>query len=378
MAGIYIHIPFCKQACTYCDFHFSTSPKLMERVVAAMAKEAEMRKKETTDSIQTIYFGGGTPGILSIAQLEKIFSAIHANYSISPDAEITLETNPDDVTEEKTKAWANLGVNRLSIGIQSFFDEHLTWMNRAHSAAEAEKCVDIAMKAGIDNLTIDLIYGIPEMAMDQWKQNLKKAVTLGVNHISAYCLTVESGTVLGHRVAKGVEKPVDEDAADRHFSFMIEFLEQNGFRQYEVSNFAKPGYESKHNSAYWSGVPYLALGPSAHGFDGSKRYYNIANNARYCAAIEGGELPITIEELSREERFNEWVMTGLRTAEGIDTRDSEERFQINFSTLYAKKIQALIANNLAIQEANRLKLTQKGLFLADGIAADFFILKDED
>lgn len=378
MAGIYIHIPFCKQACTYCDFHFSTSTKLVDRVVSALAKEAEMRKNEAREIIRTVYFGGGTPGILSIAQLEKLMDTIRANFQISSDAEITLETNPDDVSVEKTKGWSCLGINRLSIGIQSFFDEQLIWMNRAHNAEEAERCVEIALESGIDNLTIDLIYGIPKMTMAQWKENLEKAVKLGANHISAYCLTVETGTVLGHRVARGMEQPVDENAAAKHFEYMVDYLAAHGFRQYEVSNFSKAGFESRHNSAYWSGVPYLALGPSAHGFDGKVRYFNVANNARYCSAIEEGVLPITKEELSREERFNEWVMTGLRTAEGIDVRNSATHFQLDFMMVYEKKIQSLIDNSLAELESNRLRLTKKGMFLADGIASDFFILKDED
>jgi len=377
MGGIYIHIPFCKQACTYCDFHFSTSNKLVDRVVLALAKEAEMRKNETTEIINTVYFGGGTPGILSLAQLETVLTAIRSNYTISPDAEVTIETNPDDVSKAKTEGWAKLGVNRLSIGIQSFFDNHLTWMNRAHNASEAENCVKISLQAGIDNMTIDLIYGVPEMTMDEWKENLSKAVDLGVNHISAYCLTVEPDTALGHRVKKGKEKPVDEEAAALHFEYMVDFLASKSFRQYEVSNFAKPGFESKHNSAYWAGVPYIALGPSAHGFDGTSRYWNIANNPQYCTAIEAGELPTTKEILSREERFNEWVMTGLRTAKGIDLTRSKKEFGIDFKKIYSTKIEHLTVDGSAKLVDNQLTLTKKGMFLADGIASDFFILEHE-
>ncbi|MFT6997489.1 MAG: oxygen-independent coproporphyrinogen-3 oxidase [Cryomorphaceae bacterium] len=378
MAGIYIHIPFCKQACTYCDFHFSTSNKLVDRVVLALAKEAEMRKDETTEIINTVYFGGGTPGILSIAQLETVLTAIRSNYKISSDAEVTLETNPDDVSKEKTEGWAKLGVNRLSIGIQSFFDNHLTWMNRAHNAAEAENCVKIALEVGIDNMTIDLIYGVPNMTVDEWKENLNKAVDLGVNHISAYCLTVEPNTALGHHVAKGKEKPVNEEAAALHFEYMVDFLASKGFRQYEVSNFSKPGFESEHNSAYWAGVPYIPLGPSAHGFDGTSRYWNVANNAGYCAAIEAGELPTTKETLSREERFNEWVMTGLRTAKGIDLKRGDQEFGVDFQKIYSAEIERIIDDGSARLENDQLTLTKKGMFLADGIASDFFILEHED
>ncbi len=347
-------------------------------MVLALAKEAEMRKTETTETIRTIYFGGGTPGILTIAQLEKVLLAIRSNYQIDPDAEITLETNPDDVSKEKAEGWAQLGVNRLSIGIQSFFDKHLSWMNRAHNAAEAENCVKISQAVGIENMTIDLIYGVPKMTMDEWKENLNKAVDLGVSHISAYCLTVEPDTALGHRVKKGKEKPVDEEVAALHFEYMVDFLASQGFRQYEVSNFAKPGFESKHNSAYWAGVRYIALGPSAHGFDGTSRYWNIANNPRYCSAIEMGELPTTKETLSREERFNEWVMTGLRTAKGIDLKRSEKEFGVEFKRIYSTEIKRLIADGSAKLEGDQLTLTKKGMFLADGIASDFFILEHED
>ena len=378
MAGIYIHIPFCKQACTYCDFHFSTSNKLVDRVVSALAKEAEMRKKETSEIVRTVYFGGGTPGILSIDQLRAILETLRSNYQIAADAEVTLETNPDDVSKEKAKRWAKLGINRLSIGIQSFFDDHLSWMNRAHDAAEAENCVKIAKEAGIENMTIDLIYGIPQMTPDEWKENLNKAVKLGVNHISAYCLTVEPDTALGHKVDKGKEKSVDEEAAALHFDYMVDFLAAQGFRQYEVSNFAMPGFESRHNSAYWAGVPYIALGPSAHGFDGTSRYWNIANNPRYCSAIEAGKLPTTREKLSREERFNEWVMTGLRTAIGIDLKRSEKEFGVEFKRIYSTEIKRLIADGSAKLEGDQLALTKKGMFLADGITSDFFILEHED
>lgn len=347
-------------------------------MILALAKEAKMRKNETTEIIQTIYFGGGTPGLLTTVQLEKILAAIRPNFKISPIAEVTLETNPDDVSKEKTEGWTELGVNRLSIGIQSFFDHHLTWMNRAHNAAEAENCVKIALEAGINNMTIDLIYGVPKMTMDEWKENLNKAVNLGVNHISAYCLTVEPNTKLGHHVAMGKEKPVDEEVAALHFEYMLDFLASRGFRQYEVSNFAKPGFESMHNSAYWEGVPYIALGPSAHGFDGSSRYWNIANNARYCKAIEAGELPTTKETLSREERFNEWVMTGLRTSKGIDLNRSQIQFGVDFRKIYTTEIDRLINDGTARLENDQLTLTKKGMFLADGIASDFFILKHED
>jgi len=378
VAGIYVHIPFCKQACTYCDFHFSTSIKLADRVIDAMVSEIEMRKEEIQEPIHTIYFGGGTPGILEIRQLEKVLTALTTHFDIHPDAEITLEANPDDVTTLKSNGWAKLGVNRLSIGIQSFFDEHLTWMKRAHNAAEAKMSVQLALDAGIENLTIDLIYGIPEMSATMWAENLSKATDLGVKHISAYCLTVEPGTALGHQVKKGKQKPIDEDAAARQFQFMVEFLDQQGIKQYEVSNFAVPGFESKHNSAYWNGVPYVAIGPSAHGFTGTERYWNIANNARYCQSMEAGKLPSTIETLTKEEQYNEWIMTGLRTSKGIDLEKAMMKFKVNVKSSFADELEELIKEGLAIIEGNTLQLTRKGMFLADGIASDFFILSHED
>jgi oxygen-independent coproporphyrinogen-3 oxidase len=350
----------------------------VDRVVSALCKEAELRKDETHEIIETIYFGGGTPGILSIDQLEMVINSLHENFKIHKKAEVTLETNPDDVKMGKVLGWKRLGINRLSIGIQSFREEDLRWMNRAHTAVEASQCIKLAQKSGIDNLTVDLIYGLPNLPLSDWKVNLQKALELGVDHISAYCLTVESQTALGHAVAKGKEKPIDEAAAAEQFEYMVEFLERRGVQQYEVSNFAKPGHESKHNSAYWNGTPYVAIGPSAHGFDGQNRYWNVANNARYCQSLEKGELAATIEELTAEDRFNEWIMTGLRTTWGVDLGEAKNRFNVDLMASFKREIEEIIRDGRAVIEANRLKLTKKGLFLADGIASDFFILKHEN
>lgn len=347
-------------------------------MVSALCKEIEMRKDETNETIETVYFGGGTPGILSIDQLGLIMSSIYKEFVVAEGAEITLETNPDDVSADKVAGWKKLGINRLSIGIQSFREEDLVWMNRAHTAKEAADCVNLAQGSGIDNLTIDLIYGLPHLSLPEWKANLEKAISLGVQHISAYCLTVENKTALGHAVATGKEKPVDDTAAAEQFEFMVDFLENHGIEQYEVSNFAKPGYESKHNSAYWKGVPYIAIGPSAHGFDGQNRYWNVANNARYCKAIENGELPTTIEKLSKEERYNEWIMTGLRTANGVSVNEGAEKFNVDLRTTFQAELDEILREGLATVEDDQLKLTKKGLFMADGIASDFFILNHEN
>jgi len=378
VAGIYIHIPFCKQACTYCDFHFSTSPKLVSRVVDCIVSEFSLRKHESTAAVETVYFGGGTPGILGIKDLEKIIQALNRHFEISPNSEVTLETNPDDLTAEKAKAWKSMGVNRLSVGIQSFHDDHLRWMNRAHDAHQAEKCIETAKSAGFDNLTIDLIYGIPGMGGSQWKRNLEKAVSLEVGHISSYCLTVEPDTVLGRRVARGAEQPVNEESALDQYELMVDFLTHRGFRHYEVSNFALPQRESKHNTAYWRGIPYIGIGPAAHGFAGNERYWNVANNAAYCRTIESGILAETRESLSAEARFNEWIMTGLRTAAGIDLRRGKKEFGVDLLDLHGERIQNLISTSEATLDGSNLSLTSKGFFRADGIASDFFILEHED
>ncbi|MEM9050586.1 MAG: radical SAM family heme chaperone HemW [Bacteroidota bacterium] len=378
MAGIYVHIPFCKQACTYCDFHFSTSLKLADRVIDAMIAEIKLRKGEIQTPLNTIYFGGGTPGILEVEQIEKLLDAIRSNFNINPDAEITLETNPDDTTQTKCEGWADLGVNRLSIGIQSFFDQHLSWMNRAHNAAEAKMSLQNAVRSGITNLTVDLIYGIPGMSEKDWEENLSKAIDLGVRHISAYCLTVEPGTALGHFVKKGKEKPIDEEAASKQFEFMVDYLEEHGIQQYEVSNFATPGFESRHNSAYWAGIPYVAIGPSAHGFTGQNRYWNIANNVRYCQSIEDDRLPQTMEMLTPEERYNEFIMTGLRTRKGIDLERVSADFNVDLRQEFKTELKHILEDGSAKIENGILSLTKKGMFLADGIASDFFILSHED
>lgn len=378
MSGIYIHIPFCKKACTYCDFHFSTSPKLVDRVTGGIVREIELRAHEGKSPLRTIYFGGGTPGILDELQLGKIVDALNKHFKIQPDVEFTFEANPDDFTKDKVAFWKSMGINRLSIGIQSFFDAHLAWMNRAHNALQAEKSITHALERGFTNLTIDLIYGIPEMTLKEWELNLQKSVEIGVGHISAYCLTVEPNTALGRRVFKGLEKPVDEDDSAMHYELLTEYLSTAGLIHYEVSNFSRPGFESRHNTSYWEGVPFIGIGPSAHGFTGEERYWNIANNARYCKAIEENRIPETREKLTREAKFNEHIMTGLRTAKGIDLNRVCDEFGISLEEDRANYLNQLIRSGLAKVEGNWLSLTRTGLFRADGIAAEFFILQHED
>jgi oxygen-independent coproporphyrinogen-3 oxidase len=374
MAGIYIHIPFCKQACHYCDFHFSTSMKTAGDMAEAICAEVVLQKDFLQkENIETIYFGGGTPSLLPLAQLSKIMAEIKGNFAVSGGAEITLEANPDDINPEKLSELKSLGINRLSIGIQSFSDEILKWMNRAHSGAEATNSVKLTQAAGFENITIDLIYGVPGLSSNDWSNTLRTAIDLGVDHISSYCLTVESGTALGHRVAKGTEQPVDEELAAEHFQIMVKILEDAGYEQYEISNFARHGRYSRHNTNYWTGEKYLGLGPSAHSYDGFKRSWNVSSNTRYIKAIMEGNLPSDYEILTQADRYNEWVMTGLRTRWGIEPAVAQKRFGFDMETQFGASLKDLIESDLATMNEGRFTLTRKGRILADGIASELFI-----
>src|SRR5699024_2049367 len=294
MAGIYIHIPFCKQACHYCDFHFSTSLKWKEELVKALSKELILKKNKVSEEIETIYFGGGTPSLLSIKELNFIFKTIYENYEVSSKAEITLEANPDDLSEEKIKELAKSKINRLSIGIQSFYEEDLKWMNRSHNADQAEKAIAFSKKH-FDNISIDLIYGVPGMTDEKWKNNLKKTLEFKIPHISSYALTVETGTALAKMIDLKKKKPVDDAAAKRHYEILVETMKNAGYINYEFSNFGKEKYFSQNNTAYWMGKPYLGIGPSAHGFDGKNRFWNVSHNILYIKSLEEGKIPQTKE-----------------------------------------------------------------------------------
>ena len=281
MSGIYIHIPFCKQACYYCDFHFSTSLKKKDQLISALAKELQLRKDEFKNTtVETIYFGGGTPSLLSIEELQFLIDTVHKNYAVVTSPEVTLEANPDDLSEEKIIELSQSPINRLSIGIQSFFEKDLKLMNRAHNVAEAKKCLEIATQY-FDNISLDLIYGIPNSTSKEWLDNIKTALSFGVPHISSYALTVEPKTALANFIDKGIIDDVDDEVAHQQFHQLIEQLEEAGFEHYELSNFAKPGYYSKNNSAYWLGKPYIGIGPSAHSFNGDQRAWNVKNNSVY-------------------------------------------------------------------------------------------------
>lgn len=373
MAGIYVHIPFCKQACIYCDFHFSTSTRHRSAMATAIAQEARLRRNYLGgETVGTLYFGGGTPSLLEAHELQEILQQLRSLFNFSSDLEFTFEANPDDLSAAKLAEMKDAGVNRLSIGLQALDDAMLQWMNRAHRADEGLAAVRRAQAAGIDNISVDLIYGRPGLNSEAWKQEIKTIIELGVPHISAYCLTVEPGTVLGKRVSRREEKPMDEQAAGNQFEILISELAKAGIEQYEVSNFAKPGFYSRHNTAYWQGTAYLGLGPSAHSFDGAQRSWNVANNARYIKSINEEKLPVTIEEAAKYDRLNEWIMTGLRTKWGIDLMAAKAKFGVDLSKKHAAYIATLEAEGLARMDGNVLSLNPSGLFRADGIASDFF------
>lgn len=375
MSAIYIHIPFCEQACHYCDFHFSTSLKKKDQVVQMLCRELELRKDELPGAeYQTIYFGGGTPSLLTSEELERIFETIYSNFNIAENPEITLEANPDDLSEEKIKMLAASKINRLSIGVQSFFEEDLKLMNRAHNAGEALESIQLAKKY-FDNISIDLIYGVPGMSNERWKENLKISLELGVPHISSYALTVEPNTALQKFIEKGTVKPVDDEAARRHFEILVETLTKNGFEHYEFSNFGKPGYFSQNNTAYWLGKPYLGIGPSAHSYDGNVRKWNVSNNSLYIKAMEKDNLSQQVEELSTADKFNEYVMTRLRTKFGVCMKEVENKFGKDYRQYFLENVGPLQQKQLLEERDGVYHITPKGKFLSDGIAADLFYLE---
>jgi oxygen-independent coproporphyrinogen-3 oxidase len=372
MSGIYIHIPFCKQACYYCDFHFSTSLMKKEEMIQALCQEIVLRKSEfESDIVETIYFGGGTPSLLSIEEINTILQTIHQHYKLISNPEITLEANPDDLSSSKIIDLAKSPINRLSIGIQSFFEEDLQLMNRAHNADEAKKCLEIATQY-FDNITIDLIYGIPGMSTTKWLQNIETALAFNIPHISSYALTVESKTALKKLIETGKIKEPKDEITQEHFSVLVKKLEENGFIHYELSNFGKENYFSKNNSAYWLGKKYLGIGPSAHSYDGIYRSWNIANNSIYIKKIQENLLPNEIEKLSMSDRYNEYIMTGLRTIWGVSLIKIEKDFGQDKLKYLHKQAQKFLNDGLLVLDNNILKTTLKGKFLTDGIASDLF------
>ncbi len=385
MSGIYIHIPFCKQACHYCDFHFSTSLKKKDEMVQALAKEIELRSKSTSNSqlptphnevIETIYFGGGTPSILEISDLKFLIDAVYSNFKVVSTPEITVEANPDDLNYDTIRQLANSPVNRLSIGIQSFFEDDLKLMNRAHNVEEAKKCLEIATQY-FNNISIDLIYGIPNMSNEKWLQNIETALSFNVPHISSYALTVEPKTALYSFIQKGIIPQPDDEVAAAHFQILVDKLSENDFIHYELSNFGKENYFSKNNSSYWLGKKYIGIGPSAHSYDGKNRGWNVSNNALYIKSIQENKLPIEIETLTKTDRYNEYIMTGLRTIWGVSLDRIEEEFGKTYLDYLNQQAAKFIEDHLLFVDENILRTTKNGKFLCDGIASDLFLLNLE-
>ncbi len=373
MSGLYIHIPFCKQACNYCNFHFSTSLQHVDAILESICKEiqqkAQLLNKET---LQTIYFGGGSPSILTTKQLQSIVNCIQNTVNTNQVIEMTLEANPDDMSAEKLNDWLNLGFNRLSIGIQSFRDEDLKMMNRAHNQEQAITAIQLAQQTGFTNLSIDLIYGIPGLSHADWLNNLVTAISLNIPHISSYCLTVEPKTVLAYQIKHKQIQALDDEQANNQFMLLIDQLSANGIEQYEISNFAKKGFESKHNSAYWRGVHYIGIGPGAHSFNGTHRTWNVSNNQLYHKAIANNEVYFETENLSVFDRYNEYLMTGLRTSEGVEKTMLEKLKSDLPKAPSPIKFSKWIDQGQLIENNTHFYLSKAARFFADGIAADLF------
>ncbi len=377
MAGIYIHIPFCKQACHYCDFHFSTSLKKKDEMVLALAKEIRLRKREfDNETVETIYFGGGTPSILAVSDLQLLIDEVYKNYNVSENPEITVEANPDDLSEARITALSSTKINRLSIGIQSFFEEDLKLMNRAHNSEEAKKSLEIATKY-FDNISVDLIYGTPGMNNEHWLQNIQTVLDLNIPHISSYALTVEPKTALQKFIKQGIVPQPDDAVAHEQFLLLVDTLEANGFAHYELSNFGKPDYFSKNNSGYWLGKKYLGIGPSAHSYDGKNRSWNIANNSIYIKSLAENKLPRETETLTETDRYNEYIMTGLRTVWGVSLDRIATEFGENMLQYLLQNAKRYLDDEKLIVENNILRTTKKGKFFCDGIASDLFWLNLE-
>ena len=377
MAGIYIHIPFCKQACNYCNFHFSTSLQLKDELIAAMIKEIHLVTEKVNHSsekelCETIYFGGGTPSLLSIKELNNILASLFSKFEIAKDAEITLEANPDDITAEKLQLWKKVGINRLSVGVQSFLDQELVWMNRAHSSADSLRCIDEIKNAGFSDYSIDLIYGSPLLNNQDWLNTIDTVINKNIPHISCYALTVEPKTALHKMIAQNKKESVDAEKQAEQFVLLMNQMEQAGYEHYEISNFSKPGRRSKHNSSYWQGKKYYGFGPAAHSYDGIKRKWNVSNNALYIQSLKKNSIPSEEETLTSTQSINEYIMTSLRTIEGLDLEKINSLFGTNHINQLLNSSKKYIQSEKIIQQNNRLILTKQGKLFADGIAADLF------
>ena len=375
MAGIYFHIPYCKKACHYCDFHFSTNFRNVADIIEAMKIDLSLQENYLEkEEIKTIYFGGGTPSAIPNKYISELINEIKKKHVVVSNAEITLEANPDDLTQENIERWQQAGVNRLSVGVQSFFDEHLVWMNRAHNRSQAINGLKWAKEAGITNITMDLIYGIPNMTMDQWKQNLETFYNLDLPHLSAYGLTIEPQTHLGNLVKTQKVKTEKDENYNLQFEWLINSAKNNGFDHYEISNFGKPNFYSQHNTAYWLGQKYLGIGPSAHSFNGKQRQWAVASNMKYMKMLNQNKLPAEIEALSVNDRFNEYVLTRLRTIWGIDLNQINEQFGNEFQNNLMLNIEPYLISNKVVRNNDSFVLSAEGKFLADKISSDLFVI----
>lgn len=372
MAGIYIHIPFCRKACHYCNFHFSISVKQKDEMVYAICKEVLLQRNYINEKIDTIYFGGGTPSLLSGENLKAILDKVQELFSFDANPEITLEANPDDINEKSLQQWKAIGINRLSIGVQSFFDEDLQWMNRAHNTSQALQCIKLAQANDFTNITIDLIYGTPTLSDENWQQNFETAVSLHIPHISCYALTVEPKTALEKMIAQHKIANVDAGTQSRQFELLMQWTEAAGYEHYEISNFAKPGHRSRHNSSYWQGKQYLGLGPSAHSFDGSSRQWNVANNTLYLKSIEQNTVPFEKEVLTKTQQLNEYIMTSLRTMEGLSLQFVIAKWGTDAANKIKLASKKYLNEAMMLEKDQQLILTKKGKLFADGIAAELF------
>ena len=368
-----MHIPFCRQACAYCNFHFATSLRYKADMVTTLCREMELQKNYIAgESIHTIYFGGGTPSLLSESDIQLLMQSLHTHFNVAPGAEVTLEANPDDISMGILKSWQAAGINRLSLGVQSFFEAELQWMNRAHNAGQARRSIGLVQDAGFSNFSIDLIYGSPLLTDAIWQQNVETALAANSPHLSCYALTVEEKTPLHKQIAQKKKSDVDADRQARQFLQLMHLLENAGYEHYEVSNFARPGYRSQHNTAYWKGIPYVGLGPSAHSYNGAQRQWNIANNQQYMQSIIAGTIPAETEILTETQKLNEYLMIALRTAEGLDLAQVETAWGFEKKETVLKKASRYLESRLLQQNDTRLQLTRDGMLLADGIAAHLF------
>jgi oxygen-independent coproporphyrinogen-3 oxidase len=378
LAGIYIHIPFCKKACFYCDFHFSVSFKQKNEIVNTISQEIEIRKDfiDEGEVLESIYFGGGTPSVLTEKEIAKLLDKVKTSFLVSENVEVTFECNPDDLSLEYLKDLKDAGINRLSIGIQSFNDEHLKWMNRSHSNDQSTIAIQNAAEVGFTDITIDLIYGLAQLSIEEWEQTIDNALALPINHLSAYSLTLEENTPYNKLVnQKKYEKPND-DLASEHFALLINKIEAKGWNHYEVSNFCKDENYSRHNTSYWQNIKYLGIGPSAHSFDGVNRYWNVNNNTQYLELISSKGNAYEMEELSKRDRLNETILTGLRTKWGINLAQIKDDFGYDIKILFADDLKQWLAQSWVEEWDDRLKLNAEGFLFADYIASELFLLKE--